>query len=273
MRHLSKKIVTSIVNTDFVWPIIKPALKASVFAFYSRKQPDDVKNTFSHLFKDLTVLNGPFKGMKYPFLDAVCSVICPKLLGSYEQELHSTLDAFKENDYSEIIDVGCAEGYYAVGLSIMFPKAKVYAYDIDASARKMCSKMASFNGVDERVEVRSNCSDEELKNFNFTRRGLIVSDCEGFEMSLFNKDNLPNLSKCDIIIETHDFINIEITTYLCNLFEHTHDVRVIKSIDDYEKAKTYHFDEAVGATLDEKLNLFREWRPFIMEWLVCTPKQ
>jgi hypothetical protein len=272
MKATAKKILKTLVNNRRAWPIVKPLLEAGVYAYYSRKQPNDVSEKFAHILNEKIVRNGPFKGLTYPALDAFGSAIYPKLLGSYEKELHETINNLRKNKYSEIIDVGCAEGYYANGCSLIFPEAKVYAYDIDATARKLCHSMAKLNGVADRVEVRSYCSAEELQHFQFTDRGLIICDCEGYEMQLFNQTNINNLAKCDIIIEVHDFVNIEISGYLSKLFSDTHHIEIIKSVDDYEKAKTYQFNETESASLDDKLTLFREWRPFIMEWMICTPK-
>ena len=59
---------------------------------------------------------------------------------------------------------------------------------------------------------------------------------------------------------------------MIDLFTETHDLKIIKSIDDIEKAKTYMYEETNSLTLDEKWKLYQEWRPSIMEWLICTPK-
>jgi hypothetical protein len=139
IKYSVKKLTTTIVNNDFIWPLLKPFLQASLFAFYSRKNPNNTSNKYAHLLDGKVVLSGPFKGMKYPNLEAFGSCIYPKILGSYERELHDTLNSISNTRYSEIIDVGCAEGYYAVGLSLQHPEARVYAYDIDETARRLCA--------------------------------------------------------------------------------------------------------------------------------------
>ncbi|RYY93637.1 MAG: hypothetical protein EOO11_19375 [Chitinophagaceae bacterium] len=226
----------------------------------------------ARIFTGQQVLHGVFEGMKYPFLQSVGSMLYPKLLGSYEREIHPQIERFCQNDYSEIIDVGCAEGYYAVGLALKLPNAKVYAYDTEEVARQLCTDMARINGVADRVEVRGFLTAQELGAFPVTRRGLVICDCEGFELELFNEQNLQHLRHCDLLVETHDFMNIEISTKLLALFSRTHNVSTIKSIDDIEKAKTYDFPETRGLDLATKKKVFRELRPAIMEWLVCTPK-
>src|SRR3982751_3241860 len=65
-----------------------------------------------------TVLHGPFAGLRYP-ADAVQSRhSVPMLLGSYERELHAIVDSVLLDSYNRVVDVGCAEGYYAVGLAL-----------------------------------------------------------------------------------------------------------------------------------------------------------
>src|SRR5690606_29129834 len=63
----------------------------------------------------LQITAGPFEGMKY--LEQVAgSALLPKLIGSYESELHAALLDMTRRGHRLIIDVGCAEGYYAVGM-------------------------------------------------------------------------------------------------------------------------------------------------------------
>src|SRR5690242_2785288 len=100
--------------------------------------------------KELIVQNGPFRGLRYlPQLtssDTLLShTVIPKLLGFYELELHdSVLTAF-QYPYKQIINIGCAEGYYAVGLALGFHDIPVFAYDIAKANRDFCSKMAALN--------------------------------------------------------------------------------------------------------------------------------
>jgi hypothetical protein len=210
--------------------------------------------------------------MKYPSLSSVGSTLYPKLIGSYERELHQTIGGLLSENYTDIIDIGCAEGYYAVGLGLKFTGANIYAYDTDRDARDLCAQMAKVNGIENRVTIEGACTAKDLANFKFAGKGLIVCDCEGYESFLFDENNISNLSGCDLVIETHDFIDLNISTNLVKLFSDTHTIQAIKSIDDIEKAKTYVYEETKELSLEERKALFREWRPSIMEWLVCTPK-
>lgn len=277
-----KGALLPLIRNDRSWKILRRFAVAGLFMNNYREKLQREKNPltlpisenrdFDYLFQEKKVLHGPFEGMKYPFFSSVCSMLYPKLVGSYEMELHSYIYSYCHNKYSEILDIGCAEGYYANGLAMKNPVAKVYAFDIDEGARNLCYEMAKANGLDHQIDIRSSCNAEDLANFNFTKRGLIISDCEGYELSLFDKNNIGNLKNCDVLIETHDFININITTYLCDLFKDSHDITVVKSTDDIEKAKTYHFKESEKLDLASRKQLFEERRPGTMEWLICSPK-
>jgi 2-polyprenyl-3-methyl-5-hydroxy-6-metoxy-1,4-benzoquinol methylase len=83
----------------------------------------------------LVVLDGPFAGMRY-VPQAAGSSLLPKLLGCYEAELHPTLTSVFSLNYRQVVDVGCAEGYYAVGLATRILEARVFAFDTDMQARE-----------------------------------------------------------------------------------------------------------------------------------------
>jgi methylase of polypeptide subunit release factors len=89
--------------------------------------------------------------------EGVCSILVPKLLGSYEAELHPVLDQVIRNNYETIIDVGCAEGYYAVGLALSLPTTHVHAFDIDSRARELCTIWRRPTRSQERVIVEGEC--------------------------------------------------------------------------------------------------------------------
>src|SRR4051812_19305855 len=63
------------------------------------------------------VLQGPFAGMQY-VTESYGSQLVPKLLGSYENELHDLVEQIVAQRPKIVIDIGAAEGYYAVGLAL-----------------------------------------------------------------------------------------------------------------------------------------------------------
>lgn len=283
MKKILKKTILRTIKNDFVWNALnQTVLRASQFTEIERNkyerecgkaiQQGIIFDEIKKVFPDLVVKHGTFAGMKYPKMESVGSALFPKLLGSYEKELEPLFEEICRKSYTEIVDVGCAEGYYAVGLAVKIPTAKVFAYDTNEEAISLCRQMAELNGVGERVETRDFCDAKELQNIKFTEKALIVSDCEGYEKELFTKETAAALRNHDLLIETHDFIDITISDRIRELFETTHNIKVIESIDDIKKARTYDYPEIRGYDLATKKELLAEHRPSIMEWFFLESK-
>jgi hypothetical protein len=176
------------------------------------------------------VHDGPFKEMEY-IPDALGSALLPKLVGSYERELHGTLEKILTTTFETVVDVGCAEGYYAVGLAMHLPGSpKVYAYDINPEAQAACRELAAKNSVAAQVIIEGRCSPEELQK---TLRGssLVVCDCEGYELDLLDPASAPALAGAWILVELHDQFRPGLTPELTERFRKTHRITLIDSED------------------------------------------
>lgn len=284
MKSLVTTLLHKATGNDFIWNALNATVvRTSEHLKRQRQTHTDAKGfgqmsqLESYALKLIspcgTVQHGPFMGMKYPAMKSAGSALVPKLLGSYEKEIQPIIELVCRKKYSEIVDIGCAEGYYAVGLAMRINTAKVFAFDTDERAVSLCMQMAIANDVVERVAVGGFCSPEILKSFPFTGRGLVVSDCEGFEKVLFTKEMALALSQHDVLIETHDFRDITISDTIREAFQATHTITAIQSMDDITKARDYHFFELEGFTLAERYHLLGEGRPSIMEWLFMTSLQ
>lgn len=221
---------------------------------------------------DLVVKNGPFKGMSYNGIDSMGSVLIPKLLGSYEREIQRVIEEICCESYSTVFNIGCGEGYYAVGFAFRNPGIQVFAYDVQAKAQELCSQLAQVNGVGSRVFVQGACFPETLKSFHLRERSLIFCDCEGFEKELFTTETIQYLKGCDLLIELHDCYDITISSHISDLFKETHEQIFIESIDDIQKAITYDYPEIRGLDLNTKKRLLAENRLAIMQWVVLKAK-
>src|SRR6516164_11669035 len=62
------------------------------------------------------ILTGPFSGMAY-LNTSDFGPIAPKWLGSYEMEIQDLVGELCGSGYPTIVNVGSAEGYYAVGFA------------------------------------------------------------------------------------------------------------------------------------------------------------
>src|SRR5271165_2199287 len=61
--------------------------------------------------------------------------LAAKLLGFYEEELHDAVEEAIAGNPDLVLNVGCAEGFYAVGLARRLPESRVIAFDIDQPAQ------------------------------------------------------------------------------------------------------------------------------------------
>ncbi len=218
------------------------------------------------MFSDRIVKGGPFRGMTYPELRAVGSSIFPKLIGSYEKELQLVIEELCRTDYSTIVDVGCAEGYYAVGLAMRIPSATVYAYDTNENAIRLCRRMAEVNDVSERVVTGSFCDADTLAGLCSRGRGLIISDCEGYEKELLAERIVPLLSHHDLLVEVHAFLDEGIPSALIERFHGTHEIVVCQSLDDAMKVQLYGVGALSEFSEATRMALLGEHRPNGMHW-------
>lgn len=282
MKSLIKRLVTSTAQNPMAWTayracgaisrVIGKPYHHALFVRGVAGQDELMAEVLRECCPDLVVARGPFQGLRYPTARSVQSALLPKLLGSYESELHPILEEMLRNDYDTIVNIGCGEGYYAIGLALKFPRSRVYAFDTDPEARESCRAMAKLNDVVGRVFVGEFCDSAALAAIPLGRHSLIVSDCEGYERQLFNPAAARQLAAHDLIIETHDFIDIEASLQMRAAFDNTHTVRSIRTLGDITRAQTYQCPELSRYTLNDKRHILSERRPAIMEWLVMTPK-
>ncbi len=171
------------------------------------------------------VFSGPFRGMKL-VREAMNRHFAPALLGTYEWELHGVVEEVIAKKYRNIVNVGCSYGYYAVGLALRMPDAKIYAYDIDPEARELCGKMAEANGVEDRIVIAERFKGEDSSLFADSET-LLFMDVESSEDELLDPRKYPDLLKMDVIVELHDCFKPGLSTSIPLRFAETHHVKVL----------------------------------------------
>lgn len=212
-----------------------------------------------------TVLYGPFKGMRYAQSKSFGSSLMPKLLGSYEAILHPTIYDFLQTRYKRIINIGCGEGYYAVGLAIIFKDINVEAYDIHSQATELTNANAEINGVQNLVNIKNTSFDFNNQKKLFEERLLIVCDIEGGELNLFDTENIKNLLKSDLIIELHDFVDNKIKPHIVQIFSATHAIEIVRE-NNFLDLNEYPFLKK--SSLEKAIEITNEHRPCLMEWAI-----
>lgn len=215
----------------------------------------------------MQVQRGPFAGMRLPTAFSWGGgYLAPKLLGSYEQELHRAVEKAIARRPDVVINVGCAEGYYSVGLARRLPRARVFAFDIDERAQAACRTAAAENGVADRVTVLGLCDGEQLAGLVASAgRALIVMDCEGGELALLDTPIVPRLLRADLIVELHEFVSRGLTGTLMGRLAAMHKPTLVREgtcmpMEHPALQRLGSFDRALLAC---------EFRPETMQWMVA----
>jgi hypothetical protein len=215
------------------------------------------------------VYQGPFKGMsivrKFSWGDGDTA---GKLLGIYENELYPAISHLtKELDFDLVLNIGCAEGYYGLGVARNLPDTLCALFDISATAIAICRENAKVNNINN-VQFNTDCSVENIRSYlSKAERPFIIMDVEGHERVLLDLDLIPELNRSTVIVESHD-CNIPGTTDLIvDRFKETHDVYTIP-----QGAKNPYIDILFDLCDSDKMLLCCESRPSTMTWAVMVPK-
>lgn len=219
----------------------------------------------------LRVISGPFRGMKY-LAPRNGNSFSPKVLGTYENELAGVISQILDVRLDRIVDIGAAEGYYAVGLALTHPtKPEVIAYEADADEQAMISELADMNGTP-KVTVLGLC---EAKDLASVMKGnevtLVICDTEGYERELLDPEAVPALRHAWILVELHDFVHHGIKEMIADRFRNTHQMEELSSrergVEDVPRTAR------LGGLIPKSLlvRAMREHRPEVMQWLWMKP--
>jgi hypothetical protein len=216
------------------------------------------------------VATGIFAGMKWPRQTLVGSEFAPKILGTYELELQELFrDLLIDQELTAFVDIGAAEGYYAVGAAVLRKDFQVFAYEIQDRAHEEIRKLAEVNGVEKSLHVRSTFRNEELDALEFGSKPLVLVDIEGAEEELVDERFLALFAKAPILIEVHDFIIPGVGERLRERLNMTHIVRRI----DYRQNERYrHRQGSRLKKLDWELATDEKRVRRLNYWLVAIPK-
>ncbi len=178
------------------------------------------------------ILSGLFTGMAYAPI-AHGSPLMPKLLGTYENEINVFVSEAIADCPDIVVDIGSAEGYYAVGLAVALVNATIYAFDINPLANHHLLHNARRNGVRGRVNVGQDCDSNALQSILMnSARPLVISDCEGYELDILDPSKVPLLTRCRMIVEVHEQQSgMSAKELLFHRFQNTHSIDTVSSVE------------------------------------------
>jgi hypothetical protein len=197
-----------------------------------------------------------------------------KLLGTYELEIHPAFQELRAIEFTKIINIGAAEGYYAVGSALLWPKATVYAFESAAEKRNAMLLLRRDNGLHTRVCVNGTCGINDLiplmKQPRFT---LLICDIEGQEKEILRPEKISGPDETHIIVETHDMYVADSSKSMKQRFQKTHFIQTFstrhRNVEDFP-IKTRTFLNVI--TKSAVIDLMEERRPAPQDFLFMIPQ-
>lgn len=210
---------------------------------------------------DSRVMSGPFEGMIWSPNRVAWGDgdIGSRLLGVYEQELHLIVEHICNLKPNRIVNIGCAEGYYSVGLARRLPHTQVIAVDRLDSARSYVLASADENNV--AVSTQMEAPEPMIGD-------VWIVDIEGGEAQLLDPQVRPALLDCTILVELHEWKHEALLDLMVARFLDSHKIIAI----DSGPRDPNEFDVCREMSDVEKWAVMSEGRPQAMTWLWMVPR-
>jgi precorrin-6B methylase 2 len=261
IRNVIRKIVFNITGINSISAAINPI-------FYIEK----LFFIFFVLLNKKNILSGKFKTMKF-YNNVRGSEFKPKYFGSYEDELDPFFTKFKG---SFLIDIGCDDGYYSIGLLKFNFVDKVYAFEFNPNSINYFNENVKHNLIlkDKIILTEKMVTSFDSIKFCFHENHsyTIKCDIEGGEYEIFNDEMLNSLKKfnCNFIIETH--LNDKLESDLIKKFnDHNYKVEIVNKNLHKSYCEEYNYLNSLMTNLFKK-NWLNEHRPQFNRWIVVTIK-
>ena len=254
-------VIVEIFRRLIFAPKVKDVIKAKALKIVH----DKYKNVISFgLFSGMKLSKNPWWGS----YDQIS-----KILGEYEKEVLEKLSYFLSlNKNSTFVDIGAADGFYAVGVAFKNLAKHTYAFEISQQGRSELKKNAILNQCYEKITILEKANKETLKKiYKELKNAVIIIDIEGSEYDLLDIDVLDLFKNSIVIIELHPnkIKNGKIREN--ELEENAKKYFKISKIyrDVYRPNSFKIFNELSD---DERLLAFSEGRSRNPKWLVLEPK-
>ncbi len=216
--------------------------------------------------RGLEVQRGIFSGMRYPRqIISHASFVPAKLLGCYESELYPSLRRVVALEPDIVVNVGCRDGLFAVGLARMLKDAQVIGYETDERERGSARQLADLTNVE--IDLRGTCTVDELSRLEQSTL-LVLVDVERYESVLLDPARARALKRAVIVAEIHDQDgNRWITRQLVDRFGDSHDITILdgqdRSVSEFPELASWNRQDAAIAE--------GEGRSRHARWMVLTP--
>jgi len=196
------------------------------------------------------------------------------LLGLYEREVAGLLQKYMPGR-STFIDIGAADGYYAVGMLVAGLCDECVAFEASEKGRASILDLAKINDFENHIKILGAANENTLSELSKNHqldRSVILCDIEGEEINVFNDNSIAILDGSIIIIELHRYkgLNVDqVEAILRSRAKKYFHVETVKSGARFplDIPELEQYDE------DDKWLICSEGRAYSQSWLVLVPKK
>jgi hypothetical protein len=235
------------------------------------------------------VQNGPFKGMAYPDSGVWVSCRFEKVIGFYEFEVYPWIEQILESKvrFTSIVNIGAADGYFAVGLGRLFEGAPVFAFEAADDRYRSLVRLGELNGLSARLSAGKWCAPADLLSLKVGSNPLVICDVDGYEDILMDPEVVPWLRSATILLEVHEFLAPDLDEEGKRAFERKHPF-LVRDMGKKIRARfqgTHEIDERLvsavpvdrypvflNLAMGEIFALAESDRCCIHPWFLMTPK-
>jgi hypothetical protein len=235
------------------------------------------------------VQDGPFKGMTYPDPSVWVSCRFEKVIGFYEFEMYPWIERLlvSPGRFTSIVNIGAADGYFAVGLGRLFAELPVFAFEASDERLRSLSKLAECNGLSGRLVTGGWCTPADLNSLAVGSNPVVICDVDGYEDVLMDPEVVPWLRASTILLEVHEFLAPDLDERERSEFERKHPF-LVREMGKKIRARfqgTHEIEEClVSATPVDRYPVFQNLgmaeifalaeseRCCIHPWYLMTPK-
>ena len=199
--------------------------------------------------------------------------LSPKLLGVYETQVQNKITKLKQDyDLKYLVNFGAGEGYHALGLIKNNYFEKCICFEIDKKTREILIKNSKINDLENKIKIYNEANFNQVSlelNEDQLKKTLFLVDIEGYEFTLYNKNNLQFINKSFHLIENHE-------DYYKDKYKVQEFYKIMRDNFKLEILKNsgrnpFDIDEIKFLPDDERWLMMSEGRPCEMNWLVFKP--
>lgn len=194
-------------------------------------------------------------------------------MGFYEKEILDWLSNVRSDRFRTFVDIGAADGYYAVGLLSCLGFERSICFEMNEKSHEIIRKNAALNNCEGKITIKREASELALESMRKTldKECLILCDIEGAEFELWTERVFEICQHATIIVEIHHWVEDFSHRYqkFLRIASQFFNISIIKPVP----RDVSSIPELRDFTDDNRYIFLSERRPAQMRFLLMEPSR